>query len=436
MRIPALRTVFFNSDFCLARGLLRIFPFFFLLAACGDGTEWQKDPSDRFPVEDQGLDPAFRLYHASADSSLLYFRVSHDRLLYTRKSEGAPFRAKVKVKARVIGEEGKLHAIDSTFVQDEGKNDGGRSLGRFSLTWDPMVKKGRVHIETRDMKRGREVRERLYFDREGPNAKQNFLPVKPDKGEPYFKNSFSAGERVGFRYEREDPEKVLGRAYFRDFPLPPPPFAEDEFRRFDYEADSLFTIELDSAHYLEIEVPDSGFYHLQVDSGKGKKGFTLFNFQKGYPKVKTVEAMLGPIRFLTSPKEFQKLSSSDDLKGAVDSFWVARGGSHERARKLIEAYYGRVETANEHFTSHVEGWKTDRGLIHIIFGEPERIEKSKTGERWVYGDGNEIMNLNFEFERVDNPFTNKDLSLDRNGMYKRGWYRAIEAWRNGRVYSH
>ncbi len=407
----------------------------FLCISCGGGEKWQGGTVAYFQNGENRLAPAYRLFHASPDSSVLHFRVAHEELLYTRSSARAPFRAKLKVVAKVKGEEDQVLKIDSTFISDEGKG-GGYSYGSLPLVWEKAKKKGWIELLFRDVKRGRSDRERLYFDREGKNAPQNFLPVQPEKGTPYFRSHFSKAERIGIRYERADPERIHGRVYSRDFPLPPPPFAENGFRSFDFTADSLFEASQDAAHYFELAVPGKGFIHLQVDTSEGRRGFTYYHFREGYPSVNTVDAMLGPIRYLTSEEEFAELKEMEDKKAAVDSFWVARGGSKERARELIKAYYKRVESANRYFTSHVEGWKTDRGLVHLIFGEPGKIERTSFGEKWVYDEGNDIKSLTFDFHRVKNPFSRGDMSLEREPIYKQAWYRAVETWRNGRIYSH
>ncbi len=46
------------------------------------------------------------------------------------------------------------------------------------------------------------------------------------------------------------------------------------------------------------------------------------------------------------------------------------------------------------------------------------------------------MSLSFSFEKVENPFTNNDYALSRNQLYQSSWYKAVESWRNGRVYSN
>jgi hypothetical protein len=84
----------------------------------------------------------------------------------------------------------------------------------------------------------------------------------------------------------------------------------------------------------------------------------------------------------------------------------------------------------------VEGWRTDRGLVHIIFGPPSTVRRTAQGETWVYGEENNMMSLTFQFVRRESPFTDNDLQLDRDPVFKGAWYRNVEAWRNGRIYQN
>src|SRR5205085_2026998 len=78
------------------------------------------------------------------------------------------------------------------------------------------------------------------------------------------------------------------------------------------------------------------------------------------------------------------------------------GGSNERARELLKRYYGRVKEANRNFTSYCEGWKTDRGMIFIIFGPPVNVYHSRRDEVWVYGNEANPGALRFIFNKLEN----------------------------------
>jgi GWxTD domain-containing protein len=63
--------------------------------------------------------------------------------------------------------------------------------------------------------------------------------------------------------------------------------------------------------------------------------------------------------------------------------------------ELMVAYYNRVKIANERYSQYYKkGWKTDMGMVYIIYGEPSSIERhlysdyEKPYELWEYYDLN------------------------------------------------
>jgi hypothetical protein len=110
------------------------------------------------------------------------------------------------------------------------------------------------------------------------------------------------------------------------------------------------------------------------------------------------------------------------------------GKEPERAQKMIREYYRRVELSNRWFTSYKAGWKTDRGIIFIVYGEPTTIYKSINSETWVYGEENNILSIKFNFNLMDNPMSENDYELKRNSDWKNNWYRAVDSWRQAKIY--
>ena len=144
--------------------------------------------------------------------------------------------------------------------------------------------------------------------------------------------------------------------------------------------------------------------------------------------------MILATRYIMAKKEFDICMSSPDKKLAIDKFWLDIGGSSERAKELIRKYYGRVQEANKLFTSYQEGWKTDRGMIYVVFGAPNKVSKRKNGEVWTYGESGNPNAVFFQFIKVINPFTDNDYTLERNESFKMPWYQAVDLWRQGRIY--
>ena len=90
-----------------------------------------------------------------------------------------------------------------------------------------------------------------------------------------------------------------------------------------------------------------------------------------------------------------------------------------RARAMIHKYYSRVVDANNYFTSYHEGWKTDRGLIYIVYGPPKIVYRGKDIEEWLYGEKGNNNSIRLQF----------DYSLVKSPSYKEKWYNIVNTWR-------
>ena len=83
-------------------------------------------------------------------------------------------------------------------------------------------------------------------------------------------------------------------------------------------------------------------------------------------------------------------------------FWKRYDPSPNSERnERMEEYYGRVEYANQNFSHYIDGWKTDMGMVFIILGSPNNVDRhpfevdSKPYEVWSYYD------INRQFVFVD-----------------------------------
>ena len=175
------------------------------------------------------------------------------------------------------------------------------------------------------------------------------------------------------------------------------------------------------------------FYHLQTND-TSKDGVTFYVYESSFPKIKDAEQMILATRFIMAKQEFENCMNSIDKKASIDKFWTSIAGSKERAIELLKKYYGRIQEANKLFSSYQEGWKTDRGMIYVVFGAPNSVTKLVKGEVWTYGELDNQKSTIFAFSKVVNPFTGNDFSLERSESLKLPWYQAVDAWRQGRIY--
>jgi hypothetical protein len=96
------------------------------------------------------------------------------------------------------------------------------------------------------------------------------------------------------------------------------------------------------------------------------------------------------------------------------------------------------------YASFKEGWKTDMGMIYIVFGEPDEIIWEKDSQKWIYR-GNETQSyandkgrnfnkLIFTFLRRPNQFFEDYYVLLRYIEYENVWLNMVQAIRQGIVF--
>jgi GWxTD domain-containing protein len=141
--------------------------------------------------------------------------------------------------------------------------------------------------------------------------------------------------------------------------------------------------------------------------------------------------------YIAYPKEYKKLMSHhnpDSLKKSFDSFWGKLFSNKNLAKSVFDSYYSRVEKANMFFTSYKEGWKTDPGMIYILYGPPTYVERDVEGMIWYYSSHSDDLSGEFYFKKIYNsggyfPFTH--YILVRNLYYERSFFSQVEDWRSG-----
>ena len=80
----------------------------------------------------------------------------------------------------------------------------------------------------------------------------------------------------------------------------------------------------------------------------------------------------------TDERNRAKGKKGKELELLFLSFWKERDPTPSTSlNELMEEYYIRVNYVNEYFNmSWREGWETDFGMIYILFGPPDRVERS------------------------------------------------------------
>jgi GWxTD domain-containing protein len=180
-------------------------------------------------------------------------------------------------------------------------------------------------------------------------------------------------------------------------------------------------------------LPREGLYYF-TDDTVATTGLGLLVGDRRYPKMTRPARLVKPLLYVSTSSENGELGSAANPKRAFDKYWLTlMGGSEDLARQTIRSYFGRVEEANRLFTTYKEGWKTDKGMIYVVLGPPDRIQRGRDREVWVYTRKASTQEVNFTFNRRPNQFVEDHYELVRYSEYQPIWYPVVEAWRTGTV---
>jgi GWxTD domain-containing protein len=171
-----------------------------------------------------------------------------------------------------------------------------------------------------------------------------------------------------------------------------------------------------------------GYYQIRT-SLSDTTGLQLYAGGNRFPEL-TMDEKFEALKYLTSSRELAQLTVRFAPDEAVHKFWHQQSGTIPRARERMKQYYDRASFSNILFSGQKPGWKTDRGMIFIIFGIPDVVYTTKQQEQWVYGQQESIDKLTFEFKKTDRPFGQTEYRLIRKESYKTPYYKAVERWRN------
>jgi GWxTD domain-containing protein len=132
---------------------------------------------------------------------------------------------------------------------------------------------------------------------------------------------------------------------------------------------------------------------------KESKPFIVEWLSGGTPvSISDLDEAIEQLKYFAQSDDLDNIREAPDEKERrrrFESFWEKNNpvpGSPTN-RAMVE-YYTRVAYANEHFRHYIAGWKTDRGMVYIIYGKPDIIDshpvdvEMKPYEVWEYYDVN------------------------------------------------
>lgn len=224
-----------------------------------------------------------------------------------------------------------------------------------------------------------------------------------------------------------------------------------QYKGIDYEereviqsTDRTFTQPGSIIIEFNFEQQSRGNYRFEVraDDRNGEELFKGRDFgvkSKNYPALKTPKELARPLAYLMNDSEYEKLmdiDNPDSLKKEIDRFWLRNINSEREAGNVLQMYYERVEQANKQFSNFKEGWKTDMGMIYILFGQPWYTDRYFDRVQWLYSYNRNNPERTFTFMRpkLKNEFYPFDyFILQRHRNYYNTEYQQVQLWLSGRI---
>jgi GWxTD domain-containing protein len=409
-----------------------------ILASCSAGHKIVKQPdqSAMYKPGRMALHPEYSIFHLNDSISQLLVKLNTDELLFNQANPENVMQAVIKISFQIIditADPGNKSITDSSTVF---RSIDKSATKRFSIT-TLLIKAqlGREYIlkaMITDVLHNIVQQNFVYVHKQNRYSAQNFKLLSRPNDAPMFKSFVLPDEAVRIMINQKDIKKLYIRYQKDNTPLPPPPFSVQVEPQFFFKTDSIWSYNY--SPQMGYVFPYKGLYLIQTDTTQ-KDGLFLADYGRAFPKIKDAAPMVPPLEYLTTTEEFRNLQKGDNKKLAVDNYWLNMTNNVDMARQLIRIYYSRFSYANLYFTSYKEGWKTDRGMIYIIFGPPSFISKTALTETWEFHDKRRAKIFSINFAKTPTIYSDNHYIMQRNDSYTPYWRNAIDSWHNGKVYS-
>ncbi len=142
-----------------------------------------------------------------------------------------------------------------------------------------------------------------------------------------------------------------------------------------------------------ITIPDSVFTGFKVNlktvlTQHGKESAETIIIPLMKPgissQITNVTMALDQMKYILTKDEGTRVKKAkkSEREALFLSLWKTRDPSPNTVtNELMNEYYRRVEFANEHFSEFQPGWTSDQGMIYILFGKPDTIDRSTSYDR-------------------------------------------------------
>ena len=387
--------------------------------------------------------PGFAVYDDNDEESILSIKIRREQLFFTEANAAGVPMASLNINVFLYNKNLNGLLCDSARYDFDIKKE--NTYPDFVCRVPLKIIRGASYyavIKIADKIKKTQSTSYLDITKNDEFGSNNFRVYDHFNKKEVFERVLHPDEYINIRYPKK-PADTLYLFYYKPVTdiSPAPSVLLPEVTTSDKPARMLI---LPASDTLPLMFPKPGIYLFSVDSTK-KRGITILNFGDEYPGMSKASTMIPPLEYIATTDEMDSLKLAENQKVALDNFWLKHAGNIEKAKELIRIYYFRVQYSNMYFTSYKAGWLTDRGMIYMLYGPPDVLQKGIDTEKWGYrlpavkskwGDryNTDSQYVWFTFNRNASIFTENDYSLNRAQTPVSHWDEAVSSWRRGKVF--
>ena len=160
---------------------------------------------------------------------------------------------------------------------------------------------------------------------------------------------------------------------------------------------------IQNIYYLPIPITQhkSGIYKIELRYLEETQTTSFhYGFKTKNYWTDEIDEVIGVMRYVLPYSEYKQLKGKDESEKweAINTYWKEKDPTPETTEnELLSELNDRVKFSNKNFSILMHGWRSDRGRIYIIYGEPQMVDESYRDNRgynyqkWVYANGKEFL---------------------------------------------
>lgn len=403
----------------------------FLLSGCSQVTRiGSVNMAHSYHTEKRTINPDYRISHIDQELSQIHLEIDADQLFYVRDAREEFYLANYKLTLSLytgFTKDSHLHTQTYLFTDTLHVAENRRVENEMTFPV-PQGDSYQIFILFEDLNRRTSENTLLTTNKNSIFSEEFFTASEVDKSTIHLPPFYlRADEEYLITHVKDFDFSLEVRRYSLLNEIPAAPYVTNEEEAINLLPDSIYLVNFNGG-ITRFHIPENGLYRLS-EPGNTESGFTIRSFWNDFPGVPSGDAMLLPLRYITSGDEYNALFALGDAQLAAERFWARSAGNPDRGATMMRNYNQRVVEANTLFSSFLPGWQTEKGMIYIIFGPPDRVYHDDEAETWYYNEELNSPGAEFQFLKTKHFLSDSHFELERKSGFRRNWNHAVDRWR-------